>query len=209
MKPLPSFVRTASRHLLPLAFVVAAVSAHAQTEPPDALVKRVSTDVLDAVKADPSIQAGDVDRVVALVDAKILPNFDFARMTASAAGPHWKDATADQKAKLEEQFKILLVRVYSGALAQARDRVVTPRPLRDAPGAPEVVVRTQVTGKGEPIELDFRLEQADGAWKIYDMNVGGVWLVDNYRSTFSQEIGANGIDSLIAKLAEKNKGARG
>ncbi len=204
--------RIAAR-LAPILFaVVAATSggaALAQTEPPDALVKRVSTDVLDAVKSDASIQAGDVNRIVALVDAKILPNFDFERMTASAAGPHWKDATAEQKKGLEEQFKILLVRVYSGALAQARDRTVTPRPLRDSPTAPEVVVRTQVTGKGEPVELDFRLEQAAGTWKIYDMNVGGVWLVDNYRSTFSQEIGANGIDSLIAKLADKNKAARG
>jgi phospholipid transport system substrate-binding protein len=184
--------------------------AHAQTEAPDALVKRVSTDVLASVKADPSIQAGDINKIVALVDSKILPNFDFERMTASAAGPHWKDATPEQKKGLEEQFKILLIRVYSGALAQARDRAIEAKPLRAAPTDAEVVVRTQITGRGDPIELDFRLARVDPSWKIYDMNVGGVWLVDNYRSTFSQEISAGGIDGLIAKLSEKNKaGAKG
>jgi phospholipid transport system substrate-binding protein len=194
------------------AFLVAAmtsVGAAAQTEAPDALVKRVSTDVLDAVRADPSIQAGDVDKIVALVDAKILPYFDFERMTAAAAGPHWNDASPAQKKQLQEQFKILLIRVYSGALAQARDRSIALRPLRAAPTDPEVVVRTQVTGRGDPIELDFRLARVDPSWKIYDMNVGGVWLVDNYRSTFSQEIAAGGIDNLIAKLAEKNKAGHG
>jgi phospholipid transport system substrate-binding protein len=190
-------------------FALAGSSAQAQAEAPDALVKRVSTDVLDAVKADSSIQAGDVNKIVALVDAKILPNFDFERMTASATGPRWKDATPEQKKALQEQFKILLIRVYSGALAQARDRTVTPRPMRDAPVDGQVVVRTQVTGRGDPIELDFRLVLEGADWKIYDMNVGGVWLVDNYRSTFSQEISSGGIDNLIAKLAEKNKAARG
>jgi phospholipid transport system substrate-binding protein len=183
--------------------------ASAQAEAPDALVKRVSSDVLDAVKADPSIQAGDVSKIVALVDAKILPVFDFERMTASAAGPRWRDATPEQKKGLQEQFKILLIRVYSGALAQARDRAIELKPLRDALTEPTVVVRTQVTGRGDPVELDFRLARADTTWKIYDMNVGGVWLVDNYRSTFSQEIAAGGFDGLIAKLSEKNKAARG
>ncbi len=181
--------------------------ASAQAEAPDALVKRVSSDVLDTVKADPSIQAGDVNRIVALVDAKILPFFDFERMTAAAAGPRWRDATPEQKQGLQEQFKILLIRVYAGALAQARDRSIELRPLRDSPTEPVVVVRTQVTGRGDPIELDFRLERVDATWKIYDMNVGGVWLVDNYRSTFSQELANGGFDALITKLAEKNRAA--
>jgi phospholipid transport system substrate-binding protein len=181
--------------------------AFAQAEAPDALVKRVSTDVLDAVKADPSIQAGDVNRIVALVDDKILPNFDFERMTASAAGPGWRTATPEQKKELEEQFETLLIRVYSGALSEARNRSIQLRPFRDSVTDPQVVVRTQVTGGGDPVELDFRLEHADNTWKIFDMNVGGVWLVDNYRSTFSQEITNGGIDGLIAKLAEKNKDA--
>ena len=181
--------------------------AHAENEPPDALVKRVSSDVLDTVKADPSIQAGDVDSIVALVNGKILPFFDFERMTAAAAGPAWRDATPDQKKKLQEEFKTLLVRVYSGALSQARGKTIETKPLRDAPTDKEVVVRTEVRGSGDPIQLDFRLEAADASWRIYDMNVGGVWLVQNYRSTFAQEIAAGGVDGLIAKLAEKNKSA--
>ena len=184
-----------------------AAAASAQAEAPDALVKRVSTDVLDAVKADPSIQAGDVNRIVALVNDKILPNFDFERMTASAAGPGWRNATPEQKKGLEQQFEILLIRVYSGALSQARDRSIQLRPFRDAVTDPQVVVRTQVVGQGDPVELDFRLARADNTWKIFDMNVGGVWLVDNYRSTFSQEITNGGMDGLIAKLADKNKDA--
>ena len=196
------------RLLAGLAVALAATSAHAQSEPPDALVKRVSSDVLEAVRADPSIQAGDIGRIVALVDTKILPYFDFERMTAAAAGPRWRDATPEQKTRLQEQFKILLVRVYSGALAQARDRTIALRPAAAQSGDAQVVVRTQVVGRGDPINLDFRLAREAADWKIDDMNVGGVWLVDNYRSTFSQEIAAGGIDGLIAKLAEKNKAMR-
>jgi len=193
-------------------FLIAALTssaAMAQTEAPDALVRRVSTDVLDAVKADPSIRAGDINKVVALVDTKILPSFDFERMTAAASGPRWNEATATQKAALEEQFKILLIRVYSGALADARDRSIVLKPLRAEPTDAQVIVRSQVVGRGDPIELDFRLAHEDAGWKIYDMNVGGVWLVDNYRSTFSQEISAGGFDHLIAKLTEKNKATKG
>lgn len=201
------------RHCAAIAVLVLAATATsaavAQSEPPDALVKRVSTDVLETVRADPSIQAGDVGRVVALVDAKILPYFDFERMTASATGPRWREATPAQKQALQEQFKILLVRVYSGALTQARDRSIELKPLRSAPTDTQVVVRAQVTGRGDPIELDFRVAKGEPDWKIYDMNVGGVWLVDNYRSTFAQEISAGGIDGLIAKLTEKNKSGRG
>ena len=201
------------RKLLNIVALSAAVlfplGVSAQSESPDALVKRVSTDVLDAVKADPSIQAGDVNRIVALVDAKILPYFDFERMTASAAGPSWAGATPEQKQKLAEQFKILLIRVYSGALSQARGRTIELKPLREAPTDPQVVVRSRVVGSGEAIELDFRLARTEATWKIYDMNVGGVWLVDTYRSTFSQEIAAGGIDGLIAKLGQKNQAGRG
>lgn len=200
---------------LPKLFLLAALlftatgvqSALAQAEAPDALVKRVSTDVLDAVKADPSIQAGDVDSIVKLVDAKILPVFDFERMTASAAGPKWREATPDQQKALQAQFRILLIRVYSGALAQARDRTITTRPMRDAVTDKEVVVRSEVRGRGDPVELDFRLANEGASWRIFDMNVGGVWLVENYRSTFSQEIAAGGVDGLVAKLAAKNKAA--
>ena len=200
------------RFLLSLTATVALVAAFpaavAQSEPPDALVKRVSTDVLDTVKADPSIQAGDVQRVVALVDAKILPSFDFERMTASAVGPRWNEATPAQKASLQEQFKVLLVRAYAGALTQARDRTVEIQPLRGAPTDRTVVVKTLVRGAREPVGLDFRLVDGGAGWKIVDVNIGGLWLVDNYRGNFTQEIAAGGLDGLIARLTERNQAAR-
>ena len=125
-------------------------------------------------------------------------------MTASAVGKYWRQATPEQQKKLQDEFKVLLVRTYSGALAQVRDQTVQLKPMRAAPEDKEVVVRTEIRGRGDPIQLDYRLEQVAGGWKIYDVNVMGIWLVENYRNTFSQEIGANGIDGLIAKLAERN-----
>jgi phospholipid transport system substrate-binding protein len=191
---------------LPMALL--AVTAHAQAgKAPDVLIKEVSTDVLDAVKADKTIQSGDVQKVIALVDAKVMPHVNFQRMTASAVGRYWRQATPDQQKRLQDEFKILLVRTYSGALAQVKDQTVQLRPMRAAPEDTEVVVRTEVRGRGDPIQLDYRLEKAGDAWKIYDVNVLGVWLVENYRNSFAQEIGANGIDGLIGKLAERNKAA--
>ena len=172
---------------------------------PDALIKEVSTDVLDAVRADKSIKQGDVQKVIELVDAKVMPHVDFQRMTASAVGRYWRQATPDQQKRLQEQFKILLVRTYSGALAQVQDQTVELKPMRTAPDAKEVVVRTEIKGRGDPIQLDYRLEQTAEGWKIYDVNVLGIWLVENFRNTFSQEIGSVGIDGLINKLAERNK----
>ena len=184
---------------------VSATFAVAQaTKAPDALIKEVSTDVLDAVKADKSIKQGDVQKVVALVDAKVMPYVNFQRMTASAVGRYWRQATPEQQKRLQEEFKILLVRTYSGALAQVQDQTVEIKPMRGTAADKEVVVKTEIRGRGDPIQLDYRLEQAGGSWKIYDVNVLGVWLVENYRNTFSQEISANGIDGLIAKLADRN-----
>ncbi|MDP3820256.1 MAG: ABC transporter substrate-binding protein [Burkholderiales bacterium] len=174
------------------------------TKAPDALIKEVSTDVLDSVRNDKSIKDGDVQKVVALVDAKVMPHVNFQRMTASAVGRYWRQATPEQQKKLQDEFKVLLVRTYSGALAQVRDQTVQLKPMRSAPEDKEVVVRTEIRGRGDPIQLDYRLEQVASGWKIYDVNVLGIWLVENYRNTFSQEIGANGIDGLIAKLAERN-----
>ena len=181
-------------------------TVHAETAP-DALIKQVSTDVLEAVKADKSIQAGDVQKVIALVDVKVMPHVNFQRMTSSAVGRYWRQATPDQQKRLQEEFKTLLVRTYSGALAQVKDQTVALKPMRSAPQDNEVVVRTEVRGKGDAVQLDYRLEKAGDAWKIYDVNVLGVWLVENYRNSFSQEISASGIDGLIAKLAESNKAA--
>ena len=174
---------------------------------PDALVQRLSTEMIDAVKADPAIQAGDVAKVIALVDAKVLPYLNFERMTASAVGRFWRQATPEQKQKLQAEFKLLLVRTYAGALAQVKDQTVQLKPFRANAADAEVVVRTEVKGKGEPIQLDYRMEKAGDSWKIYDVNVLGIWLVDQYRNSFAQEINAGGIDALITKLADRNKAA--
>lgn len=181
---------------------------HAADETPDALVKRLSTDVLETIKADKSIKAGDVNKIMVLVDTKIMPNVNFQRMTASAVGPAWRQATPEQQQRLQEEFKKLLVRTYAGALDQVSDQSVVVRPFRGSPDDKEVLVRTEVRGSGDPVQLDYRLEKTPGqagGWKIYNLNVLGVWLVDTYRSQFAQEINAKGIDGLISALAERNK----
>jgi phospholipid transport system substrate-binding protein len=198
-----------SKWLAGLALALGAAAAQADApKAPDALIREVSTDVLDAVKADKGIQAGDTQKVNALVDAKVMPYVNFQRMTASAVGRYWRQATPDQQQRLQAEFKTLLVRTYSGALAQVRkDQNVQLKPMRSGPDDSEVVVKTEVRGKDDPIQLDYRLEKTADGWKIYDVNVLGVWLVENYRNSFAQEIGANGIDGLIGKLADKNKAA--
>jgi phospholipid transport system substrate-binding protein len=201
-----------TRRALTVALTAAALvgpfsSAQADITPPDALIKQLSNDVIDSVKADKAIQGGDVSRIIALVDNKVMPNVNFQRMTASAVGRHWRSASPEQQQKLQAEFKTLLVRTYAGALTQVRDQTVALKPYRAAPSDTEVVVRTEIKGKGEPIQLDYRLEKTDAGWKIYDVNVLGVWLVEQYKTSFAQEIGSVGIDGLIAKLAEKNKAA--
>ncbi len=193
--------------LAALMMSAAAVSlpALANDEAPDALVKRVSAEVLAAIKADPAIQAGDVNRIMGLVDTKIMPNVNFTRMTASAVGRYWRQATPEQQKQLQDEFKTLLVRTYSGALGEVKDQTVTYRPMRSKPEDTEVVVRSEVRGKGDPIQLDYRMEKTPSGWKIYDLNVLGVWLVETYRTQFAQEIGAKGIDGLIASLVQRNK----
>jgi phospholipid transport system substrate-binding protein len=173
---------------------------------PEALVRKISDEVIDAVKADKAIQAGDVGRIQALVDSKVMPHVNFLRMTSSAMGRYWRTATPEQQKRLQEEFKTLLVRTYAGALTQVKDQTVQLKPFRGSAGDAEVVVRTEVKGSGDPIQLDYRLEKDGDAWKIYDVNVLGIWLVEQYRGSFAREIGASGIDGLIAKLAELNKG---
>ena len=179
--------------------------ARAADESPDLLIKRVSAEVLDKIKGDKTVQAGDMTKVMALVDSQIMPNVNFTRMTASAVGRTWRQATPEQQKKLQDEFKTLLIRTYSGALAQVKDQTVNVKPLRAAAADTEVVVRTEVLGRGDPIQLDYRLEKAATGWKIYDLNVLGVWLVETYRTQFAQEINAKGIDGLIASLSERNK----
>jgi phospholipid transport system substrate-binding protein len=180
----------------------------AEDEAPDALIKRLSVDVLDTIKSDKAIRAGDMSRVVALVDNRIMPNVNFPRMTASAVGPGWRQATPEQQKRLQDEFKTLLVRTYAGALAQVSDQTIAMKPLRAAPEDKEVIVRTEVKGHGDAIQLDYRLEKTPGVgagWKIYNLNVLGVWLVETYRSQFAQQINAKGLDGLIESLVEQNK----
>ncbi len=183
-------------------------AAHAQDEAPDALIKRLSVDVMDSIRGDKAIRAGDTGRLIALVETHIMPNVNFQRMTASAVGPAWRKATPEQQSRLQEEFKTLLVRTYAGALAQVTDQTVVMKPLRASADAKDVIVRTEIKGGGDTIQLDYRLEKTPGqgaGWRIYNLNVLGVWLVENYRSQFSQEINAKGIDGLIASLSERNK----
>lgn len=185
----------------------AAVAAEAAAEQaPDAFIKAITDDVFVAVKSDKGIQQGDLRKVQALVDSKIMPNVNLQRMTASAVGRNWRQATPEQQKRLQEEFKSLLIYTYAGAAAQIKDQVIEYKPMRSRPDDTEVVVRTLVRNKGETIQLDYRLEKSDsGAWKIYDVNVLGAWLVQTYQSSFAQEVTASGIDGLIGKLVERNK----
>jgi phospholipid transport system substrate-binding protein len=182
--------------------------AHAADEAPEALIKRLSDEVLATIKTDKQVRAGDIDHIVAVVDAKIMPNVNFQRMTSSAVGPAWREATPEQRKRLQDEFKLLLVRTYAGALSQVSDETISMKPARGAPADNDVIVRTEVRGRGDPIQLDYRLERTPGqgaGWKIYNLNVLGVWLVETYRSQFTQEVNAKGIDGLIASMAERNK----
>ena len=188
--------------------VLAMAPAYADKDA-EALVKRIGSEVIDAAKADKSIQAGDVNRVITLVDAKVLPHVNFETMTRSAVGPQWRGATPEQRTKLQQEFKTLLVRVYAGALSQIKDQTVEVTRSQPVPSSTQVVVQSEVRGKGEPIKLDYRLDKADASWKIIDVNVGGIWLVTSYRSQFAGEISSGGIDGLISKLTERNKASKG
>jgi len=190
-------------------FASLAVCGMAQSQTasaPDELIRQVSTEVIEAVKGDKAIQSGDVSKIIALVDSKVMPHVNFQRMTSSAVGRNWRTATPEQQKRLQEEFKTLIVRTYSGALREVKSQTtVQLKPFRGSPEDKEVVVRTEVKGSGDPIQLDYRLEKADGGWKVYDINVLGVWMVEQYRNMFAQEIGSGGVDGLIAKLAERNK----
>jgi phospholipid transport system substrate-binding protein len=179
--------------------------AQAAAQAPDVFIKALTTDVLNTVKADKSIQAGDVKKISVVVDSKIMPHVNFQRMTAAAVGRGWRQASPEQQKRLQEEFKTLLLYTYSGAAAQIRDQVVEYKPLRARPEDTEVIVRTVVKGKGDPIQLDYRLEKVGEVWKIYDVNVLGAWLVQTYQSNFAEEVNANGIEGLIGKLVERNK----
>ena len=178
-------------------------------EAPDAFMQRVSSEVLDTVRKDPALKAGDLQKIAALVDTRLVEHINFKRMTASAIGPAWRQATPEQQKRLIDEFKTLLMRSYSGALSQVKDNyTIVVKPMRPQPSDTEVVVRSEVRGGNEPLAIDYRLEktaETASGWRIYNFNLLGVWLVDNYRSQFAQEINAKGIDGLIATLSERNK----
>ena len=204
------------RFFLSLLFAASCTASFAQTtaasttaEAPDALVKRLATEITEAVKADKVLAAGDSVKVANLIETKIIPFVNFQRMTASSVGPAWRSATPEQQKRLQEEFKALLIRTYAGAVKEVKDQAVVVKPLRLAAEDATVIVRSEVRGKGDPIQLDYRVGKVTDAsgttWKIYDINVLGVWLVETYRGQFAQEVNANGIDGLIKSLAEKNK----
>jgi phospholipid transport system substrate-binding protein len=172
---------------------------------PDGLIKSVVSDVMSSVKSDPEIQKGNIPKIVDLVEKKIVPYTDMRRTTEMAMGPNWKKATPEQQAQLVAEFKNLLIRTYSGALSQLRDQTVQFKQLRAAPDDQEVTVRTVVLGHGDPVPLDYRLEKTSNGWKVYDMNIMGVWLVEAYRNQFSNQISQNGIDGLVKFLQDRNK----
>ena len=184
----------------------APAAAPSATATPDALVRDLSNDVLNAIKADNALKSGDVNRVQKLVDEKVLPYVDFQKMTQLAVGRGWRQATPEQRAALTREFRILLVRTYSGALSQVTDHQVKLRPFRAQPGDTDVMVATNIVAtRGDPIQLDYRLEKTDAGWKIYDVNILGVWLVENYKTQFASQINSGGVDGLIKTLADRNK----
>ena len=196
------------RFFLAISLAMGFSAAWANDEAPDAFVKRITNETLDAVRTDKSLKAGDINKIMQLVDTKLMQHVNFRRMTALATGPGWRKATPEQQDRLQAEFKLLLIRTYSGALTQITDQTIEVKPLRGASDDKNLVVQTEVKGKGDPIQLDYRLEKTpgDGAgWKIFDLNVMGIWLVENYRSQFSKEINAGGMDGLIKSLSERNK----
>ena len=189
-----------------LALAAALWSSYALAqEAPDVLVKRVSQDMLNAIKNDMDLQAGDYRRVQELVEGKILPNMDFEKTTAMAVGRYWRDATLEQRQRLIIEFRSLLIHTYSGALSQVKDQRLEFSPLRADPADTEVEVRSRVIqSRGEPIQMNYRLAKSADGWKIYDVNILGAWLIETYKGSFVAEINRSGIDGLINTLAGKN-----
>ncbi|HEX8787396.1 MAG TPA: ABC transporter substrate-binding protein [Telluria sp.] len=204
MKPIAQLIVTAAA--VAISTSVIAAPAPATNEAPDQLVKRVSTDVIDSVKADKDIQGGNTRKIMDLVNSKILPYVDAQKMTQQAAGRYWRQATPEQQKQLSDEFRTLLVYTYSGALAQIKNETVDFKPFRADPSDTDVEVQSQVNmPRGEPITLNYRLSKTPQGWKIYDINVLGAWLVQTYASTFASEISKGGIDGLIKKLHDRNE----
>ena len=179
-------------------------TANANMSTPDGLVKFVVEDVMNTIKSDKAIQSGDLRKVNALVDQKILPYSDFQKTTRVFIGRNWSKATPAQQALITQEFKTLLIRIYGGALAQVKDQKIQYKPFRASADDTDVIVRTVVVGKGEPIQLDYRLEKTGNAWRVYDINILGAWLVESYRNQFNDQVSKGGIDGLIQFLQQRN-----
>ena len=189
-----------------LGLFLMSTSVFAQEDSPDALIKKVTEDVLTIVRQDKDIQSGNAKKAIELVDVKVIPHFNFQHMTALAMGKDWNKASPDQKKQLAEEFKTLLVRTYSNALTGYKDQTVRYKPTKMQASDADVVVKTEVVQSGsKPIQLDYSMEKSTEGWKVYDVIVAGVSLVTNYRDTFGQEVRANGVDGLIKMIADKNK----
>ncbi|MBB5468348.1 phospholipid transport system substrate-binding protein [Paraburkholderia sp. Clong3] len=187
-------------------FISAGASAQTvDTSSPDALIKTVTQQVMDAIRGDKSIQQGDIKRITALVNEKILPYTDFRRTTQLAMGRNWRTATPEQQNQVVEQFKMLLIRTYAGALAQVRDQQIQYKPFRMNPDDTDTVVRSVVMNNGQPIELDYRLYKTAQGWRVYDINVLGAWLIQAYQQQFNEQIQQKGVDGLIQFLTQRNQ----
>jgi len=200
------FMRKMVLGLSGLALVGAMAGTVQAAEPADVFIKRISSDVLDTARDNTRVKAGDTSVILNLVEQKIIPYVDFQRMTALAAGRFWRQATPEQQAALIAEFRSLLIYTYSGALTKVADQRVTFQPLRTEPTDGDVEVRSMVTqSRGQPIQLNYRVEKSGDGWKVYDVNIFGAWLVESYKNTFSSEITKNGMDGLIKTLQAKNK----
>jgi len=176
------------------------------SEAPDALIQRIGTELIERIKSDKSIRDGDLNKLSAMVDELLMPHVNFRRMTSLAAGRWWRQATPEQQEQLMTEFRAMLLRTYSGALAAVEDQTIRMRPTRAAADATDVIVRSEIVQpRGEPIQLDYRLQKTGASWKIYDVNVLGIWLVETYRSQFNQEAAQSGVEGLIRSLEAKNR----
>ncbi len=189
--------------------MVLAVTALAQSTEmaPDALARKVTEEVVAVIRSDKDLQAGNTRKILNLVETKVLPHFNFTHMTRLAVGAPWRQATSAQQQRLTNEFRTLLVHTYTNAFSQYQDQVIEYKPLKLQPAETDVLVRSVVkqSGGGDPIDINYRMEKTDAGWKVYDVAIGGVSLVQNYRSSFNTEIQKSGIDGLIAALASKNK----
>jgi phospholipid transport system substrate-binding protein len=187
------------------AFGGAASAQTVDVSSPDGMVKTVTQQVIDTIRSDKSIQQGDINRITQLVNEKILPYIDFRRTTQLAMGRSWRTATPQQQEQVVEQFKMLLIRTYAGALAQVRNQEIQYKPFRANPDDTDVVVRSTVMNNGQPIELDYRLYKTAQGWRVYDINVLGAWLIQAYQQQFQEQIQQHGVDGLIQFLTQRNQ----